>query len=207
MSEQEFNDKYRNGSVQALANVTGVPASDIAVTIPKPAGHRRSLLQQAGAPSTAADFVINAADPAAARTALDAALANNGEKLFAALSAAGVPSMPTISAPGIAPISAPTPPPAPATGGTNRNVLIGVLVGVLGGLLLLAILGFVLWKVRKSRQSAGTTAAPAAAAAQPGSKKMAEESMQDAPPRDVAPGGDQGPGSSARWVTISTPVG
>jgi hypothetical protein len=201
VSEQEFNDKYRNGSIQALSSVTGAPASDIAVTTAKPAGHRRSLQQAAGGTSTAADFVINSADPAATRGALDAALANNGEKLFAALSAAGVPTLPSISGPGITPIAAPKPPAAPAAGGTDRNVLIGVLVGVLGGLLLIAILGFIAWKVRKSRRATTTEAPPTAAAAERDVKKMGQDPSMDAPPRDVSPGGDQGPGSSARWVT------
>lgn len=112
ISAQDFKQKYANGSLAAVSQVSGVPESSIKSAI-NPAGSspgsssssgaRRLLQQQAGSGtgSNSSDTVnvayqITADDPAAALKGINDATANGGSGFFAALDAHGVPLRPAI---------------------------------------------------------------------------------------------------------------
>lgn len=153
VSVDEFQEKYADGSLATVSEVSGVLENNISATLrsaavegvgsSSSAGSRRLLQEQTG---VIASYQITAARPETVLQRLNAATANNGEQFFAALEANGVPIRPSISINGnLAVIATPVANSSGSNSSTGmpqwQQIVIGVVVGV-GGLLLLLVVAF-----------------------------------------------------------------
>jgi hypothetical protein len=122
VTAEDFQSQYAAGSLKAVSDISGVPASSIKSTVSStgtsPASNNssttstssRRLLQQATTPAAAAAaasagsassgltvaYSLAAADATAASEGLQKAAADNGAGLYAALDANGVPLRPAV---------------------------------------------------------------------------------------------------------------
>jgi hypothetical protein len=174
---EEFASDYAQGSLKAVSDISGVPASSIKSTVSSssdtPAsssGNSRRLLQQAASAAAAGSgsgggvtvaYSLNAADPAAASKGLQEAAADGGAGLYAALDANGVPLRPAVRLNG-AQLVTQEQAAAAATAATSRRrtqqdrwplwkrLTVGLCVGIGGGLILaMVVLGMCFCTRRK----------------------------------------------------------
>eukprot|EP00775_Hariotina_reticulata_P001511 gene1511-1847_t len=172
ISPEEFQEKYSNGTLAAISQITGIPAEQIKPTYtPASAVSGRKLLQT----GVIVDYNIATAVREATLGKISDATANNGLGFYSALAANGVPLRPAISVNGELAVQGPE----PQQNGWPvwKKIVVGVTVGVGGCLLLLALclLAFWCWRKRKQKRSS------AAAGARVGDEQPAPDADRSRP--------------------------